>query len=76
VTEAATGDKGATVAGAVVAVAIAYVAAAVVATETAMSRQRRQRGQCAMVAVNGYKKVKDVPAEGDLILLIPTFNQN
>jgi len=42
VTGAATGDKGAMVAGAVAAVATAYVAAAVVATETAMSRQQRR----------------------------------
>jgi len=40
---AATVDEGAMVAGAVTAVATAYVGAAVVATETAMSRQQRQR---------------------------------
>ena len=54
-TGAATGNEGATVAGAVAAVATAYVATAVVAMETTMLRQRQRQGQsCAMAAdMNG-----------------------
>ena len=57
-TNRATCNKGATVAGEVAAVATAYVGAAVVAMETAMLRQRLQRGQCATSAVNGYERLK------------------